>query len=168
MRASARIRVTKTTNWYKDGEEYDVYTYDYDSFAVADLEYLRCIDKEDCNTIPMIQYKDMKFRVSDEAHSEELQQYLFSLGVTWAGGGKSVSYTHLPFLYIGPRGWLEYTDSETLFNDLIAGEYTLQLVTTVIPTLVAVEPRKTVLIGGQEVDEELVLAALANYQTRQE
>lgn len=168
MKASARVKVINSAYWYKAGEEYDVYTFDFDHFAVADRDGVNSLRKEDCQVILMLKLKDMKFRITDEAASEELQKYLFSLGVTWAGGGRSVSYTHLPFLHIGPRGWLEYTDSETLFNDLIAAEYTLQLVTTVIPTLVAVEPRKTVLIGGQEVDEELVLAALAKYGATRE
>lgn len=170
MKATARVRINKTIgNLITKGEEFDVYVYDFTKFAVADVDNVVLIHKEHCDVIPMMQYCNLKFRVTSEEQSEELQKYLFSLGVNWVGtSGTTPAYTHIPFLYVGPRGWLEYTDSEDVFNDLEAREYTLQMVTTVIPTLVAVEPRKTVLVGGQEVDEELVLAALARYGASKE
>lgn len=171
QKATGRVRITQPYphmgTWYRKGEEYDVYNFDHTRFACVNAQSdakPKMIDKNDCELIPMIEHKGMKFRISSPEYSEQLQKYLFGLGVHWTGtSATEVVYTHLPFLYIGPRGWLEYTDSESLFNDVVGVEYTLQEEIVVTHVLKAVEPRKTVLIDGVEVDEDLIKKALMKY-----
>lgn len=168
-KATGRVHITGSSPllWYKVGEEFDVYNLDVNFFAVANVDMELKIHKLDCTLVDMVVLKDMKFRIHDDEHSELIQKHLFSQGVHWTGtSGQTVAYTHLPYLIIGPRGWLEYTDSEDTFNELKAVEYTLQTETTIKHKLIPVTPSKTVLIDGVEVDEDVIKAALAHYKVK--
>ena len=169
QRATGRVRITidDQNGSYFKGQEYDVYNYGEGFFSVANSTNFGLIPKEHCVLIPMIVYKDMKFRINSPEHSEEVQTHLFNLGVCWSGiSHPEVMYTQLPYIFIGPRGWLEYTDDEGVFNDLTAIEYELQKEITVKHVLVPVEQHKKVMIGDKEYDESVIMAALHAFQAR--
>ena len=52
------------------------------------------------------EFKNMKFRVKDEEHSKQIQEYLFSLRYHQARG---VDYTDAAFLFTNRRGYISQT-----------------------------------------------------------
>ena len=166
-RATGRVLII-ADDYHKNyfvGEEYDVYNFSQDYFRIANQMGMGLIEKSKCKVIPMITPKDMKFRINSPEHSEEVQQHLFDLGVHWSGFASfEVMYTNLPFIFIGSSGWLEYTDDEGVFNDLVAVEYELQKEITIKHVLVPVEQRSKVMVGGEEYDEDLVMQALRAFR----
>ena len=164
---TARVRIIRDDpqGTYHKGDEFNVFLYAPGFVGVAGINTLFLIGKDHCEVIPMIVLKDMKFRITSDEYSEQLQKYLFNLGVRWSGmSHDEVMYTHLPFIFIGPRGLLEYTDDEQVFNDLKCVEYALQTEVITKHSLVEVEQRKKVLIDGQEYDVDLIHRALAAFK----
>lgn len=74
------------------------------------------------------QFKEMKFRVRDEEHSKQIQDYLFSLGYSWQTID-NIPYRYLSTSYLYARssggiGWSE-EGSDIFFEDHPAQEYKL-------------------------------------------
>lgn len=66
--------------------------------------------------------KPFKIRVENDAHSREIQEYLFNHKVPWYSSGYEVENTDKPFLFVYPDygGWkpnITYTRYEESFND---------------------------------------------------
>lgn len=66
--------------------------------------------------------KPFKIRVENEAHSREIQEYLFEHKVPWYSSGYEVGNTDKPFLFVYPDygGWepnITYSRYEESFND---------------------------------------------------
>ena len=55
------------------------------------------------------EFKNMKFRVKNEEHSKQIQEYLFSLGYQWYDRTRVVDYTDAAFLFTTRRGYLSQT-----------------------------------------------------------
>ena len=66
--------------------------------------------------------KPFKIRVKNDAHSREIQEYLFEHKVPWYSSGYEVGNTDKPFLFVYPDygGWkpnITYTRYRDSFND---------------------------------------------------
>ena len=55
------------------------------------------------------EFKNMKFRVKDEEHSKQIQEYLFSLRYHWDDRTRVVDYTDSAFLFTNRRGYISQT-----------------------------------------------------------
>lgn len=69
--------------------------------------------------------KNYKFRVRDEKHSEEIQEYLFSKGCRWSRGSARVKLTEKPFLYV-TNNEIMYGSSGIFFNNDMNQKITLE------------------------------------------
>lgn len=73
--------------------------------------------------------QDMKFKVKDEKHSEEIQECLFKLGFGWAFGGRVLNHRERPFLYGTikcDKSIITYGEHKALFDERAHKETTLE------------------------------------------
>lgn len=98
----------------------------------------------------MSEFKNMKFRVSSEESSKEIQNLLFEMGYKWPTAGREVCPT-TPFLYTDTDGYITYGVFEDCFLQSNDKEYKIEYVPSLIP-----KNTKTITIAGKKYDEELV------------
>lgn len=87
------------------------------------------------NSLPKIQslppFKNMKFRVENEKHSEQIQDYLFSIGYKWIEGSVyHVVNSDVRYLITSHNGSITWINNSNSFNDSVAQEYKLTSHTT--------------------------------------
>lgn len=73
--------------------------------------------------------QDMKFKVQNEKHSEEIQKCLFNLGFGWAFGGRVLNHRERPFLYGTiecDKSIITYGEHKALFDERAHKETTLE------------------------------------------
>ena len=88
------------------------------------------------------EFKNMKFRVKDEDHSKQIQEYLFSLGYRWDDRFRGVDYTDSVFLFTNLRGYISQTHSSGFGENHEHPEYRLKETKTY--SLEEVKPIKTI------------------------
>ena len=62
------------------------------------------------------EFKNMKFRVKDEEHSKQIQEYLFSLGYKWSSG-YNVKHQDKPFMFANSDCGLGWDDDLVYFEE---------------------------------------------------
>mgnify|MGYP000529389039 FL=1 len=72
------------------------------------------------------EFKNMKFRVKDEEHSKQIQEYLFSLRYHWDDQARGVDYTDAPFLFTTRRGYISQTYNSGYVENNEYPEYRLK------------------------------------------
>ena len=72
------------------------------------------------------EFKNMKFRVKDEEHSKQIQEYLFSLRYHWGDQARGVDYTDAPFLFTNRRGYISQTYNSSYGENNEYPEYRLK------------------------------------------
>ena len=82
------------------------------------------------NSLPKVQslppFKDMKFRVENEEHSKQIQEYLFSIGYKWLGGSvHCVVNSDVRYLITSHNGIITWINNSNNFNDSVAQEHKL-------------------------------------------
>lgn len=88
------------------------------------------------------EFKNMKFRVKDEEHSKQIQEYLFSLGYHWDDRARGVDYTDAVFLFTNRRGYISQTYNSGYGENHEHPEY--QLKETISYSLEEVKPIKSI------------------------
>ena len=101
------------------------------------------------------EFKNMKFRVKDEDHSKQIQEYLFSLGYHWGEHGRSVDYTDAPFLFTNRRGYISQTYNSSYGENNEYPEYRLK--ETKSYSLEEVKPIKSIATLGIDLDVEVII-----------
>ena len=86
-------------------------------------------------TLPKVQslpsFKNMKFRVENEEHSKQIQEYLFSIGYKWLGGSVyHVINSDARYFITSYDGNITWINNSNNFNDSVAQEYKLTSHTT--------------------------------------
>lgn len=81
------------------------------------------------NNPPKVQslppFKNMKFRVENEKHSKQIQEYLFSIGYKWDGEGKNIIPIHtIEYILTDLSGCIDW-DYIRSFNEDFREEYKL-------------------------------------------
>ena len=103
-------------------------TNDYGSITMVKGRYLDWnLIKQ--NNLPKVQslppFKDMKFRVENEEHSKQIQEYLFSIGYKWDGEWKDiVPIDTIEYILTDSSGWIDW-DYISNFNEDFRKEYKL-------------------------------------------
>ena len=98
----------------------------------------------------------MKFRVKDEEHSKQIQEYLFSLGCKWPSLNQKTQYTNARFLFVDIRGFITYEqDDNDYFKKHKNVEY--QLKETKSYSLEEVKPIKKIATLGTDLDIEVTI-----------
>ena len=87
------------------------------------------------------EFKNMKFRVKDEEHSKQIQEYLFSLRYHWYDA-RGVDYTDAAFLFTNSRGHISQTYNSGYGENHEHPEY--QLKETISYSLEEVKPIKSI------------------------
>ena len=72
------------------------------------------------------EFKNMKFRVKDEEHSKQIQEYLFSLRYHWDDQARGVDYTDAAFLFTNRRGYISQTYNSSYGENHEHHEYRLK------------------------------------------
>ena len=72
------------------------------------------------------EFKNMKFRVKDEEHSKQIQEYLFSLRYHWGDQVRDVAYTDAAFLFTNRRGYISQTYNSSYGENHEHPEYRLK------------------------------------------
>ena len=101
------------------------------------------------------EFKNMKFRVKDEGHSKQIQEYLFSLRYHWGESGRGVDYTDAPFLFTNCRGYISQTYNSGYGENNEHPEYRLKETKTY--SLEEVKPIKTVATLGVDLNVEVTV-----------
>lgn len=104
----------------------------------------------------MSEFKNMKFRVSSEESSKEIQNLLFEAGYKWPTAGREVCPT-TPFLYTDTDGYITYGVFEDCFLQSKYKEFKIEHILRLVP-----KETKTITIAGKNYDEELVKYWLEN------
>ncbi len=104
----------------------------------------------------MSEFKNMKFRVSSEESSKEIQNLLFEAGYKWPTAGREVCPT-TPFLYTDTDGYITYGVFEDCFLQSKYKEFKIEHILRLVP-----KETKTITIAGKKYDEELVKYWLEN------
>lgn len=104
----------------------------------------------------MSEFKNMKFRVSSEESSKEIQNLLFEAGYKWPTAGREVCPT-TPFLYTDTDGYITYGVFEDCFLQSKYKEFKIERTLHLVP-----KNTKTITIEGKKYDEELVKYWLEN------
>ena len=104
----------------------------------------------------MSKFKNMKFRVSSEESSKEIQNLLFEAGYKWPTAGREVCPT-TPFLYTDTDGYITYGVFEDCFLQSKYKEFKIEHILRLVP-----KETKTITIAGKNYDEELVKYWLEN------
>ena len=104
----------------------------------------------------MSEFKNMKFRVSSEVSSKEIQNLLFEAGYKWPTAGREVCPT-TPFLYTDTDGYITYGVFEDCFLQSKYKEFKIEHTLRLVP-----KETKTTTIAGKNYDEELVKYWLEN------
>ena len=104
----------------------------------------------------MSEFKNMKFRVSSEESSKEIQNLLFEMGYKWPTAGREVCPT-TPFLYTDTDGYITYGVFEDCFLQSKYKEFKIEHILRLVP-----KETKTITIAGKKYDEELVKYWLEN------
>lgn len=94
-------------------------------------------------------FQNMKFRVRDEEHSKQIQEYLFCLRCGCTPWESTVEQTYRPYLFFHQDGTRSFTEDEEYFKKHPYQEYTLTPHTTY--TLTPVEKPVFVTIDGEDV-----------------
>lgn len=105
----------------------------------------------------MSEFKNMKFRVSSEESSKEIQNLLFEMGYKWPGAGRDVCNLTKPFIYTDNEGYMTFGVFEDCFLQSKYKEFKIEYVARLIP-----KNTKTITIAGKQYDEELVKYWLEN------
>ena len=101
------------------------------------------------------EFKNMKFRVKDEEHSKQIQEYLFSLGYQWDDRAHVVDYTDAAFLFTTRRGYLSQTYNSGYSENHEYPEYRLK--ETKSYSLEEVKPIKSIVTSGIDLDIEVTV-----------
>ena len=102
------------------------------------------------------EFKNMKFRVKDEEHSKQIQEYLFSLGYKWSSLNQKILHTQARFLLVDIRGFITYEqDDNDYFKKHKNVEY--QLKETKSYSLEEVKPIKKIATLGIDLDIEVTI-----------
>ena len=102
------------------------------------------------------EFKNMKFRVKDEEHSKQIQEYLFSLGYKWSSLDQKTQYTNARFLFVDIGGFITYElDNNDYFKKHKNVEY--QLKETKSYSLEEVKPIKKIATLGIDLDIEVTI-----------
>ena len=104
----------------------------------------------------MSEFKNMKFRVSSEESSKEIQNLLFEAGYKWPTAGREVCPT-TPFLYNDTDGYITYGVFEDCFLQSKYKEFKIEHILRLVP-----KETKTITIAGKKYDEDLVKYWLEN------
>lgn len=91
----------------------------------------------------MSEFKNMKFRVKDAAHSEQIQEALFALGYVWGRGETNVQLTNGPYLFASTHGQITYDSREETYECSYKVEATLE---DILPS------------SNQQIREEIIKA----------
>ena len=105
----------------------------------------------------MSEFKNMKFRVSSEESSKEIQNLLFEAGYKWPTAGREVCNLTKPFLYTDTDGHITYGVVEAFFVESNDPEFKIEHTPRLAP-----KETKTITIAGKKYDEELVKYWLEN------
>ena len=105
----------------------------------------------------MSEFKNMKFRVSSEESSKEIQNLLFEMGYKWPTAGREVCNLTKPFLYTDTDGYITYGVFEDCFLESKHKEFKIKHILHLVP-----KETKTITIAGKSYDEELVKHWLEN------
>ena len=101
------------------------------------------------------EFKNMKFRVKDEEHSKQIQEYLFSLRYHWDDQARVVDYTDAPFLFTTRRGYISFTYNSGYSENNEYPEY--QLKETKSYSLEEVKPIKSIVTLGVDLNVEVTV-----------
>ena len=101
------------------------------------------------------EFKNMKFRVKDEEHSKQIQEYLFSLRYHWDDQTRVVDYTDAAFLFTNRRGYISQTYNSGYGENNEHPEYRLKETKTY--SLEEVKPIKTVATLGVDLNVEVII-----------
>ena len=101
------------------------------------------------------EFKNMKFRVKDEEHSKQIQEYLFSLRYHWDDQVRVVDYTDAPFLFTTRRGYISFTYNSGYSENNEYPEY--QLKETKSYSLEEVKPIKSIVTLGVDLNVEVTV-----------
>ena len=99
----------------------------------------------------MSEFKNMKFRVSSEESSKEIQNLLFEMGYKWPTACREVCNLTKPFLYTDTDGYITYGVFEDCFLQSKDKEFKIERTLHLVP-----KETKTITIAGKNYDEELV------------
>ena len=105
----------------------------------------------------MSEFKNMKFRVSSEESSKEIQNLLFEAGYKWPTACREVCNLTKPFLYTDTDGYITYGVFEDCFLQSKYKEFKIERTLHLVP-----KETKTFTIAGKNYDEELVKYWLEN------
>ena len=106
----------------------------------------------------MSEFKNMKFRVSSEESSKEIQNLLFEMGYKWPTAGREICNLTKPFLYTDNEGYMTFGVFEDCFlQSSKYKEFKIEYVLRLIP-----KNTKTITIAGKKYDEDLVKYWLEN------
>ena len=100
------------------------------------------------------EFKNMKFRVRDEEHSKQIQEYLFSLGYKWFSD-EAIKMQSKPFLFANSYGGLGWANDLSYFEKHEHAEY--QLKETISYSLEEVKPIKTIATLGIDLNVEVTV-----------
>lgn len=101
------------------------------------------------------EFKNMKFRVKDEEHSKQIQEYLFSLRYHWDDRTRVVAYTDAAFLFTNRRGYISQTYNSGYGENHEYPEYRLK--ETKSYSLEEVKPIKKIATLGIDLDVEVTI-----------
>ena len=102
------------------------------------------------------EFKNMKFRVKDEEHSKQIQEYLFSLRYHWDGlQARGVDYTDAAFLFTNRRGYISQTYNSSYGENHEHPEYRLK--ETKSYSLEEVKPIKSIATLGIDLNVEVTV-----------
>lgn len=105
----------------------------------------------------MSEFKNMKFRVSSEESSKEIQNLLFEMGYKWPGASREICNLTKPFLYTDNEGYMTFGVFEDCFLQSKYKEFKIEHILHLVP-----KETKTITIAGKNYDEELVKYWLEN------
>lgn len=105
----------------------------------------------------MSEFKNMKFRVSSEESSKEIQNLLFEAGYKWPTACREVCNLTKPFIYTDTDGYITYGVFEDCFLESKYKEFKIERTLHLVP-----KNTKTITIEGKQYDEELVKYRLEN------
>ena len=101
------------------------------------------------------EFKNMKFRVKNEEHSKQIQEYLFSLRYQWDDRARVVDYTDAAFLFTTRRGYLSQTYNSGYSENHEYPEYRLK--ETKSYSLEEVKPIKSIVTLGVDLNIEVTV-----------
>jgi hypothetical protein len=107
--------------------------------------------------------KAMKFRVKDEQHSRDIQEWLFSLGYSWPAE-RLLDNLDKPHIYVSEEGYLSWDDDEEYFNTCENTEVTLEVTKQYHWSIVDKPERETVELNGKTYYKEELEEALGKLE----